>query len=171
MLSIRSPLVLEEYSNTDINDPGAVNLLKEGLCLLWIYIFYCYVFFFYIILITKYHFSVLGLLCLSFNKRNVNGVDFAQKCFANWQAGVAVITVEPADKLSFVYNFMQTRLMRQYNGKLPISLVLVSRPLVTVITAVQEDATTTLTNRNMERLGHKLTQLYLLRDNPILFLL
>ncbi|XP_067026961.1 RAB7A-interacting MON1-CCZ1 complex subunit 1-like isoform X2 [Acropora muricata] len=30
MLSIRSPLVLEEYSNTDIKDPGAVNLLKEG---------------------------------------------------------------------------------------------------------------------------------------------
>ena len=30
---------------------------------------------------------------------------------------VAVITVEPADKISFVYNCMQTRLRSQYNGK------------------------------------------------------
>ena len=49
---------------------------------------------------------------------------------------IAVITVEPADKISFVYNFMQTRLRGQYNGKWPISLVCVSRPLVTVIAAI-----------------------------------
>ena len=49
---------------------------------------------------------------------------------------IAVITVEPADKISFVYNCMHTRLRGQYNGKCPISLVYVSRPLVTVITAI-----------------------------------
>ena len=37
-----------------------------------------------------------------------------------------VITAEPADKTSFVYNCMQTRRRGQYNGKLPISLVWVS---------------------------------------------
>ena len=31
--------------------------------------------------------------------------------------GIAVITVEPADKIFFVYNCMQTRLRGQYNGK------------------------------------------------------
>ena len=30
---------------------------------------------------------------------------------------IAVITVEPADKISFVYNCMQARLRGQYNGK------------------------------------------------------
>ena len=30
---------------------------------------------------------------------------------------IAVITVEPADKIPFVYNCMQTRLRGQYNGK------------------------------------------------------
>jgi len=49
---------------------------------------------------------------------------------------IAVITVEPADKISFVYNCMQSRLRGQYNGKSPISLVCASRPLVTVITAI-----------------------------------
>ena len=34
---------------------------------------------------------------------------------------------------------MQTRLRGQYNGKWPISLVCVSRPLVTVITAIAWD--------------------------------
>ena len=50
-------------------------------------------------------------------------------------AGIAVITVEPAHKISFVYNCMETRLRAEYNGKWPISLVCVSRPLVTVVTA------------------------------------
>ena len=31
--------------------------------------------------------------------------------------GIAVITVEPAAKISFVHNCMQTRLRGQYNGK------------------------------------------------------
>ena len=57
-----------------------------------------------------------------------------QSC--NRRSTIAVITVEPADKISFVYNWMQTRLRGQYNGKWPISLVCVSRPLVTVITAI-----------------------------------
>ena len=52
----------------------------------------------------------------------------------NW---IAVITVEPADKIRFVYNCLQTRLRGQYNGKWHISLVCVSRPLVTVITAIE----------------------------------
>ena len=30
---------------------------------------------------------------------------------------IAVITVEPADKISFVYNCMHTRLRGQYNEK------------------------------------------------------
>ena len=50
---------------------------------------------------------------------------------------IAVIAVEPADKISFVYNCMQPRLRGQYNGKWPITLVCVSRPLVTVITAIE----------------------------------
>ena len=30
---------------------------------------------------------------------------------------IAVITVEPTDKIPFVYNCLQTRLRGQYNGK------------------------------------------------------
>ena len=44
---------------------------------------------------------------------------------------IAVITVEPADKIAFVYNCIQTRRRGQYNGKWLISLAGVSRPLVT----------------------------------------
>ena len=51
---------------------------------------------------------------------------------------IAVITAEPADKFSFVYNCMHTRLRGQYNGKWLISLAYVSRPLVTVITAIND---------------------------------
>ena len=50
---------------------------------------------------------------------------------------IAVITVEPADKTSFVYSCIQTRLRGQYNGKWPISLVCVSKPLITFITAIE----------------------------------
>ena len=50
---------------------------------------------------------------------------------------IAVITVEPADKTSFVYSCIQTRLTGQYNGKWPISLVCVSKPLITFITAIE----------------------------------
>ena len=35
---------------------------------------------------------------------------------------IAVIIVEPADKIYFIYNRMQTRLRGQYNGRWPISL-------------------------------------------------
>ena len=49
---------------------------------------------------------------------------------------IAVITVEPACKASFVLGCIQTRLMGQYNGKWPISLVYMSKPLMTVITAI-----------------------------------
>ena len=49
---------------------------------------------------------------------------------------IAVITVEPPGKSSFVLGCIQTRLMGQYNGKWPISLVYMSKPLITVITAI-----------------------------------
>ena len=49
---------------------------------------------------------------------------------------IAVIAVEPAGKASFVLGCIQTRLMGQYNGKWPISLVYMSKPLITVITAI-----------------------------------
>ena len=49
---------------------------------------------------------------------------------------IAVITVEPAGKASFVLGRIQTRLMGQYNGKWPISLVYMSKPLITVIAAI-----------------------------------
>lgn len=39
----------------------------------------------------------------------------------HWQR-IALVTVEPAGKASFVYNCVQTRLMRQYNGMWTISL-------------------------------------------------
>ena len=48
---------------------------------------------------------------------------------------MAVITVDPASKASFVYRCMQTSLTGQYNGKWAISLVYVSKPLITIITA------------------------------------
>ena len=49
---------------------------------------------------------------------------------------IAVITVEPAGKASFVLGCIQTRLMGQYNAKWPISLVYMWKPLITVITAI-----------------------------------
>ena len=70
---------------------------------------------------------------------------FSEFSFSSWTSWfqnlemfppIAVITVEPADKISCVYNCMHTRLRGQYNGKWPIRLVYVSRPLVTVITAI-----------------------------------
>ena len=45
-------------------------------------------------------------------------------------------TIKPAGKASFVYSCMQTRLMAQYNDKWPISLVCVSKPLMTATTAI-----------------------------------
>ena len=44
--------------------------------------------------------------------------------------------IEPAGKASFVSRCMQTRLIVQNSGKGPISLVYVSKPLITAITAI-----------------------------------
>ena len=65
---------------------------------------------------------------------NFDGVWCRHESWINWQLNhertlkqlmhaIAVVTVEPADKTSFVYNCMKTRLKGQYNGKWPISLV------------------------------------------------
>ena len=60
----------------------------------------------------------------------------SQQWHRKTRVSIAVITVEPTEKIPFVYNCMQRRLRGQYNGKWPITLVCVSRPLVTVITAI-----------------------------------
>ena len=49
---------------------------------------------------------------------------------------IVVITVAPTGKVSFLYSCVQTRLIGQYNGKQPISLVYVSKLQITVIRAV-----------------------------------
>ena len=49
---------------------------------------------------------------------------------------IVVITVEPTGKVSFLYSCVPTRLIGQYNGKQPISLVYVSKLQITVIRAV-----------------------------------
>jgi len=49
---------------------------------------------------------------------------------------LAVIAVEPAGKSSFVYSCMQARLLGQNDRTWHISLVLVSKPLTAVITAI-----------------------------------
>ena len=54
----------------------------------------------------------------------------------------AAITDEPAGKGFFVYSCMQTRLMAQYNGIWPISLVYMSKPLITVTTAFPNSPST-----------------------------
>ena len=53
-------------------------------------------------------------------------------------------TIEPAGKASFVSRCMQTRLIVQNSGKGPISLVYVSKPLITAITGseINQSATT-----------------------------
>lgn len=53
-----------------------------------------------------------------------------------WQESKAAIVVETAGKGSFVYGCMQTKLKGQYSGKSSISLVYVSKPQITVITAI-----------------------------------
>ena len=47
---------------------------------------------------------------------------------------IAVIAVAPF----FVYSYVQTRLKDQYNGKWPLSLVYVLKPLITLIRAILE---------------------------------
>lgn len=49
---------------------------------------------------------------------------------------IAVSALEPEGKASFVEGCTQTRLMGHDNGERPISLVYVSKPLITVKTAV-----------------------------------
>ena len=59
-------------------------------------------------------------------------------CYYSWARRQNFFSTED---ISSVYNCMQTRLRGQYNGKWPISLVCVSRPLVTIITAIEEGLT------------------------------
>ena len=54
---------------------------------------------------------------------------------------MAVITVEPAGKTSVVYSYMQARLMSQLNGEWLMSLVCVSKPLITVYVTMTHFAT------------------------------
>ena len=49
---------------------------------------------------------------------------------------VAVISVAPTGKASFVCSFVQTSLMGQYIGKRPFSLVYVLKPLIIPIRAI-----------------------------------
>lgn len=49
---------------------------------------------------------------------------------------MAVITVKPEGEASIVYSCMQRKLIGQYNKKITISLVYVSKPLKHVIRAI-----------------------------------
>jgi len=55
---------------------------------------------------------------------------------AMMQVAIAVIAVASTGKAFLVYSYVQTRLMGQYNGKCPISLVYVLKPLITAIRAI-----------------------------------
>ena len=57
-------------------------------------------------------------------------------CSYNTRARSLIVAVAPTGKASFVYSYVQTRLMGQYNGKWPISLVYVLKPLITAIRAI-----------------------------------
>ena len=61
---------------------------------------------------------------------------FPGKHFKHWYLTIAVIAVEPTGKAFFVYSYVKTRLMGQYNGKWPLSLVYVLKPLITAIRAI-----------------------------------
>ena len=52
------------------------------------------------------------------NREWIPGIFILQKCQF---MGIAVITVEPADKISFVYNCMETRLRGQTMGNDPLA--------------------------------------------------
>jgi len=52
---------------------------------------------------------------------------------------IAVIAIAPMRKALCVYSYVQTRLMGQCNGKWPISLLYVLKPLITAIRAVAEN--------------------------------
>ena len=51
---------------------------------------------------------------------------------------IAVIAVAPTGKASFVYSYVQTKLMGQANGKRPFSHVYVLKPLKTAIRAIDD---------------------------------
>ena len=53
-----------------------------------------------------------------------------------WCLAIAFMEVAPMGKAPFVYSYVQTRLMGQYNGKSPFSLVHVLKPLITAIRAI-----------------------------------
>ena len=55
---------------------------------------------------------------------------------------IAVIAFAPTGKAPFVYSYVQTRLMGQYNGKRPISLDYVLKLLITAIRAISVDVIT-----------------------------
>ena len=57
-------------------------------------------------------------------------------CSYNTRARSLIVAVAPKGKASFVYSYVQTRLMGQYNGKWPISVVYVLKPLITAIRAI-----------------------------------
>ena len=82
--------------------------------------------------LTHFQFESLG--------KRLTASDYVLKTLFKYSSSlvlsIAVITVEPAGKVSFVLGCIQTRLMGQYNGKWPISLVYMSKPLITVITAI-----------------------------------
>ena len=56
--------------------------------------------------------------------------------FRQTRSAIAVITVVPMGKASFVYSYGKRRLMGQYNGKWSISLVYALKLLITVIRAI-----------------------------------
>ena len=51
---------------------------------------------------------------------------------------IGVIAVEPGDKASFVHSCIQMRLMGQHNENGPISLIYLSKLLITAVTPIGE---------------------------------
>ena len=77
-----------------------------------------------LITIIRYHWHSLISKCA-----------FVSKVEMERKSSIVVISVDPAGKASFVQGSMQRRFMGQHNGKGPICLVYVSKPLMAVITA------------------------------------
>ena len=66
----------------------------------------------------------------------------------------AVTSIEPAGKVTFVYRCMQTRLM--VKGRL--SLVHVSKPLITAITGIESEEVLTASRRGPQPYLYRSTQ-------------
>ena len=62
---------------------------------------------------TKQKYKIRTKTALMFIYRKACRLKF-KKAFVR---SIAIITIEPTDKISFVYNCMQTRLGGQFNGK------------------------------------------------------